>query len=83
MTGEFGPRSFQKCQDVLCFGDVSPEAEDDWAALVEDAVGFTERKAEKTGIKKELDEDEDGELDERHFSFARKIWEGLEGAVAV
>lgn len=65
--------SVRECEDVLCFEDVGAVALDDWTAFLENAVGLTESKVEKTGVKDELMGSEDTRLGELHFGISREI----------
>lgn len=72
VTGEFRACPVQACEDVLCFEEVSPVAEDDWVALG-DTVGVTVEKAEKSRFKEGLEEGGDGKLGELHFGTVRDV----------
>lgn len=80
---EFGACSSQECKDLLCFEDVGAVAEDDGAAVAENALGVTKEKAEETGVKDGLQQGTERGTAKLGFGTAKRHLTGLRDIVAV
>lgn len=80
VPAKFGECAVQKCDDVLCFGDVGAPASGERVAVVPDAVSVTRGRVAETRVKIGLERDTGNGLGELYFETVRDVQKGL-GAI--